>query len=187
MLGQSFDSGRVRLERLAESLSLIKPLLAGQPATSTGPHYPVDNAEISPRPSQLPPILVAGSGRQLLSLAARAADIIALGVPPDATEQAVAEKVGWLREAASDRFPQLELNMSLMAVGDQVPRYVGAQLGMTAESLGRSGAAAALVGTVDDMCATLVRRRDSLGISYLMVADELLEALAPVVERLAGR
>jgi hypothetical protein len=37
------------------------------------------------------------------------------------------------------------------------------------------------------MCATLVRRRETLGISYIMVSDELMEALAPVIERLAGQ
>jgi alkanesulfonate monooxygenase SsuD/methylene tetrahydromethanopterin reductase-like flavin-dependent oxidoreductase (luciferase family) len=187
MLGLSFDSGGVRLARLAESLSLIKPLLAGQPARSDGPHYPVQNAEISPRPAEPPPILIAGSGKQLLSLAAREADIVALGVPPDATEQVVAEKIGWLRDAAGDRFAHLELNLNLMAVGNQVPRYISAQLGLTADDLARSGAASALMGSLDEMCATLLRRRESLGISYIMVGDELIDALAPVVERLAGR
>jgi hypothetical protein len=37
------------------------------------------------------------------------------------------------------------------------------------------------------MCATLKRRREALGISYIVVSDELMEELAPVVERLAGR
>lgn len=187
LLGRSFDTGGVRLARLAESLRLIKSLLAGQPATSAGPHYPVQNAAISPRPEQSPKILVAGSGKQLLSLAAREADIVALGVPPDATEAVVAEKVGWLRDAAGARFSEIELNINLMAVGNQVPRFVASQLGLTAESLARSGAASALTGSTDEMCATLVRRRETLGISYVMVSDELIDALAPVVERLAGR
>jgi probable F420-dependent oxidoreductase len=187
MLGQSFDAGSVRVARLAEAMGLIKPLLAGEPASSSGPYYSVQNAEILPRPAERPPILIAASGKQLLALAAREADIVALGVPPEATEPAVAEKVGWLRDAAGDRFDDIELNMNLMAVGDQVPRYVATQLKLTAADLARSGAASALMGTPDEMCATLVRRRASLGISYVMVSDELMEALAPVVERLADR
>ncbi len=90
-------------------------------------------------------------------------------------------------EAAGDRFAHLELNLNLMAVGNQVPRYISAQLGLTADDLARSGAASALTGSVDEMCETLLRRRESLGISYIMVGDELMDALAPVVERLAGR
>ncbi len=187
MMGLGFDAGGVRVSRLAESLALLKAILAGEPATASGPHYAVAGAEISPRPAHRPPILVAGNGRRLLSLAAREADIVALGVAPTAPEAAVAEKVGWLREAAGPRFDQLELNLNLMAVGDQVPRYISAQMGLTAAGLAASGSAAALMGTTDEMCATLLRRRESLGISYLMVGDELMEAFAPVVERLAGR
>jgi len=187
MMGLGFDAGGVRVSRLAESLALLKTLLAGETATASGPHYTAAAAEISPRPAQRPPILVAGSGRRLLSLAAREADIVALGVPPTEAEGAAAEKVGWLREAAGPRFDQLELNLNLMAVGDQVPRHISAQMGLTAASLAASGSVAAVVGTTDEMCTTLLRRRERLGISYLMVGDELMEAFAPVVERLAGR
>jgi alkanesulfonate monooxygenase SsuD/methylene tetrahydromethanopterin reductase-like flavin-dependent oxidoreductase (luciferase family) len=134
-----------------------------------------------------PPILVAGSKRRLLELAAREADIIALGIPPTEPEARVAERIAWIREAAGARFDQIELNLNLMAVGQQVPRYIATQMGLTAEGLARAGAVAALTGTTDDMVETLQRRRESLGISYIVVGDELMDALAPVVERLAGR
>jgi probable F420-dependent oxidoreductase len=189
MLGIPFDSGAVRVERLAESLALLKELLSGQPATATGPHYAAANAQISPRPVQQPrpPILVAGSKRRLLELAAREADIIALGIPPTESEAGVAERIGWIREAAGSRFGQIELNLNLMAVGQQVPRYVASQMGLTAEGLARAGAVAALTGSTDEMVEGLQRRREKLGISYIVVGDELMEGLAPVVERLAGR
>lgn len=188
MLGVAFDSGGVRLARLAESLGMLKQLLSGQKATSPGPHYATLDAEISPQPVQQPlPILVAASGKQMLALAAREADIIALGVPPDASEASVVERIDWIREAAGERFAQLELNLNLMAVGQQVPRYVSAQLGLTAESLAQSGSVAALMGSTDAMCETLMGRRERLGISYIMVSDELMEAFAPVVERLTGQ
>ena len=189
MLGIPFDSGAVRVARLAESLTLLKALLSGQTATATGPHYAAANAQISPRPVQQPrpPILVGAGKRRLLELAAREADIIALGIPPTETEAGVAERIGWIREAAGSRFDQIELNLNLMAVGQQVPRWIASQMGLTAESLARAGAIAALTGTVDEMVEGLQRRRESLGISYIAVGDELMEGLAPVVERLAGR
>jgi len=189
MLGIAFDSGAVRVARLAESLTLLKALLSGQTVTATGPHYAAANAQISPRPVQQPrpPILVAARKRQLIELAAREADIIALGIPPTETEAEIAERIRWIREAAGSRFDQLELNLNLMAVGHQVPRYIESQMGLTAESLARANAAAAVTGTTDEMVDTLQRRRESLGISYIAVGDELMEGLAPVVERLAGR
>lgn len=188
MLGIPFDSGAERVARLAESLALLKVLLSGQTITATGPHYAASNAQISPRPMQQPrpPILVAASKRRLLELAAREADIIALGIPPAEPEAGVAERIGWIREAAGSRFDQIELNLNLMAVGQQVPRYVASQMGLTAESLARAGAVAALTGTPHKMVETLRRRRETLGISYIVVGDELMEGLAPVVERLAG-
>jgi probable F420-dependent oxidoreductase len=189
MLGIAFESGGIRLARLAESLSLLKPLLEGRPASLNGTHYSVDNAQVDPKPAQQPrpPILVAASGKHMLRLAAREADIVALGVAPTATEAEVAEKIAWLREAAGDRFDQIELNMNMMAVGQEIARYVASQFGLDAEALGRTGAASALVGSTQAMCDTLERRRETLGISYVVVGDELMDALAPVVERLAGR
>ncbi len=189
MLGVPFEAGGVRLARLAESLAIIKPLLAGQRVTATGPQYGAADAEISPLPIQQPrlPILIAGSGPRLLALAAREADIVALGVGPEANEAVVAEKIALLREAAGERFGQLEININLMMVGEQMPRWIAAQFGANAGQLARSGAIPVLTGTTDAMCETLEQRRETLGISYIMVSDGLLEALAPVVERLAGR
>jgi probable F420-dependent oxidoreductase len=189
MLGIPFDPGGRRVARLAESLGIVKALLAGERASAPGPHYAAAEATIMPRAVQRPrpPILVAGSGRQLLALAAREADIVAIGARPDETQAAFAEKIGWLREAASERFSDLELNINLLAVGREVARWLVARLGLDPEQLARSGALSVLLGTPDEMCEQLQRRRESLGISYLMVSEELMEGLAPVVERLAGR
>ena len=189
MLGRAFDSGGVRVARLAESLGILKGLLAGQTVTASGSSYSVNEARISPLPVQQPrpPILVAGSGRQLLGLAAREADIVALGLPPDASEATLVEKINVLREAAGERFEQIELNVNLMAVGQQVPRYVSAQLGLTAEGLGRQGSVVAVTGSIEQMCDQLLERRKTFGISYVVISDELMETLAPVVERLSGQ
>ena len=177
VLGRPFDAGSVRVARLAEAIPLLKSMLSG------------DNPAVSPAAVQQPhpPILLAGSGRQMLALAAREANIIALGLPPDATAAAVEQRIDWIREAAGARFDQIELNLNLMAVGEQVPRYVSAQLNLSAAKLAQLGAITAVVGTPDEMCATLIERRERLGISYLLVGDELAETFAPVVERLAGR
>jgi probable F420-dependent oxidoreductase len=188
MLGLSFDSGGVRVARLAESLGILKALLGGRRAPDGGTYYHVPDAEISPSPTQQPrvPILVAGAGRHMLSLAACEADIIALGLPPDATEATVAERIDWIRAAAGERFAEIELNINLMAVGDQVPRQLAARLHLTAQDLAERGSVAALMGGPDQMCEQLIARRERLGFSYVLVSDELMDAFAPVVERLSG-
>jgi len=189
MLGRPFDAGAVRVARLAESLGILKSLLTGQPVSTSGTHYSVADAQVSPLPVQQPhpPILVAASGRQLLSLAGREADIIALGLPPDASEETAAERISWIRAAAGDRFAQIELNINLMAVAGQVPRWIAAQLHLTAQDLADRGSVAAVSGTTDQMCEQLIERRLKFGFSYMLVSDEFMELFAPVVERLAGR
>lgn len=123
----------------------------------------------------------------MLELAAREADIVALSIQPTDPVAAVEEKVRWLREAAAQRFDQLELNLNLMAVGDQVPTFLRTRLKLGVEDLARMGAFPVLSGSTEQMCETLVRWRETIGISYVVVGDELMQALAPVVERLAGR
>ncbi len=121
MLGLSFDRGAVRLQRLTESLDIVKPLLLGETVDHMGQFYRASQASIAPVPGTPPPLMIAGSQRRLLALAAQEADIIALGIDPTATEDDVADRIGWIRSAAGDRFDRIELNLNLMAVNGHLP------------------------------------------------------------------
>src|SRR5256886_5468251 len=120
MLGAAFDSGAVRVARLAESLALIKALLSGQTVTATGPHYSAADAQISPRPVQQPrpPILVAAGKRRLAELAAREADIVALGIPPAEPQAGGAERIRSPPETPRPRFATHETHPNLPARGE---------------------------------------------------------------------
>jgi alkanesulfonate monooxygenase SsuD/methylene tetrahydromethanopterin reductase-like flavin-dependent oxidoreductase (luciferase family) len=76
-MGISYDATGIRVERLAESISIIKGLLSGETVRFRGKYYHV-NHSVKPSPIQKPrpPIAMGGSGERLLSLAAREADII---------------------------------------------------------------------------------------------------------------
>ena len=175
LLGVPFESGGVRVQRLATAVQQIRSALDGR--------------QVGPGPVQQPrpPLMIAASGNRMLALAAREADIVALGLPPSETVDRASERIHSLREAAGARFSELELNLNMMAVAGQVPRYIQTQMGLTADRLERMGSVASLGGSVDEMCATLEERRARLGITYIAVGDELMDALAPVVARLAGR
>ncbi|HEX3722676.1 MAG TPA: TIGR03621 family F420-dependent LLM class oxidoreductase [Nitrolancea sp.] len=188
MLGLGFDSGGTRLDRLSAALSIIKPLLAGETVTRSDSFYRCDEAAVSPLPLQQPlPLMIAGGQQRMLRLAAREADIIALGVGPDATEAVVTERIRWIRDAAGERFPDIELNLNLMAVAGKLPRYLQMTLGENAARLAGSDAVPILKGSLDQMSERLESLREQLGISYIMVGDELIDEFAPVVARLSGR
>jgi probable F420-dependent oxidoreductase len=187
-LGIAWESGGVRVARLAESLGIIKSMLSGLTLDVAGEHYTASGADVFPAPIQKPrpPIMVAAAGAKLLALAAREADIVALGVFPNQPESIFQEKADILRNAAGPRFDQIELNANLAAVGDSVHPWMLRQFGLDLDQLRQIGSPSILLGSTDDMCEQLVQRRERLGVSYWNVSAEMMDAMAPVVARLAG-
>lgn len=200
--GIPFDGPGTRVDRLVESVAIVKGLLRGERVTFKGRHYTVAGLEGRPRPVQqpLPAIVIGGGGRRMLTLAAREASIVSL-VPgarrdgggldrADFSEAATRQKVTWVREAAGDRLASLELHTLIQAVVVTGDRAAAAeQLAARFGGLSRDvilESRYVLVGTVDEICATLRRRREEHGISYVTVFDRDAEAFAPIVEQLTG-
>jgi probable F420-dependent oxidoreductase len=202
--GIRFDPGAVRVERLGESVRIVKELLSGHETTSEGKHYRVRSHTIHPRPVQQPhpPILIGGHGRRLLSLAAREADIVgfvgfrhleggrsveASGFVPSAVD----ERVALVRAAAGDRFADLELNVLLQQViATENPREHAEALHARRPQVGVEDALEApyfLFGSTEGMVEALLARRERWGFSYFVAFEAYLDAFAPVVARLAGK
>jgi probable F420-dependent oxidoreductase len=201
-LGIEFDPDRVRVERLAEAVAIVKGLLAGDEVTHQGVHYRVAGHRVHPVPrAGAVPLLLGGNGRRLLTLAAREADVVSFlgfsfrdgGVSIDATalrERGAADRVHLVRREAGERFGQLELNAVVQQVRiTDSPRAAAEELTadgweLPADELLRSPFL--LLGTVDSIVETLEERRERYGFSYVAVFEPALEAFAPVVARLAG-
>jgi probable F420-dependent oxidoreductase len=203
--GLSFDRGATRVERLAEAVTIVKGLLSGEEVTFAGRHYRVSGHRIAPLPVQKPhpPILIGGNGRNLLTLAAREADIVGLSgisfrqggaAPPDLSGWRVAaidERVRLVRDAAGARFPSLELNALVQRVVVTEDRRAAAEeltrrwTQLSADEILASPYV--LIGTIDRIVEDLAARRARWGISYYVVQEPYLDAFAPVVARLAGR
>jgi probable F420-dependent oxidoreductase len=202
--GMPFDDPAVRVDRLQESLQVLKGLLAGPALTFRGEHYTVDGIAGFPAPVQRPhpPILVGAGSRRMLGIAGREADIVGIlprtlpegAISGELSERApgtVARKVAWVRQAAEDRSRQVELSMVLAVAIDQDHRKAAERL---AVEQGWEAAAGELVlempsvavGPAERVAEELEIRRDRYGFSYLVVAEGDMEAFAPVVERLAG-
>ncbi len=201
--GITCDPPGVRIDRLEEGLAVVKGLLGGGKFSFSGRYYTVTNHPGTPLPVQRPrpPILVGGGGRRILTLAGREADIVSVNfdlrsgsvgpqVGATATAEATAEKVRWVREAAGDRFDDIELSHTAyltMVTDDReaVAGGLGSGFGLDADQVLAMPNFA--IGTVVQIADELERRRDELGFSYVIVGGECHEAMAPVVARLAGR
>jgi probable F420-dependent oxidoreductase len=122
--GMRFDPPGTRISRLEEAVRVIKGLFASDPLTFAGSHYKIDELNGFPKPIRRPhpPILIGGSGKRMLALAAREATTIGImngdystGVgiddPSRHSPEAMSEKIQWIRQEAGARFEQLELSM----------------------------------------------------------------------------
>ena len=204
--GMDYDPPGVRIERMDESLQIIRSLFADGPVNFEGEHYTIRGLEGLPKPVQSPiPMLIGGGGRRMLSLAARHADIV--GVNPnlrsgefdletinDVLPDRFDAKLEWVREAAGDRFNQLEL--SVLVASAQITeggRATTAAIEATAEMFGQPAEAVAdvpmlLIGSPTEIADTLRRRRQRWGFNYIVLqADNSdLASFASVISELAG-
>src|SRR5262249_39754637 len=76
MMGVPFPDVKVRLRMLDEALRVVKMLWSQPRTTFAGEFYRLTDAFLSPNPVQSPhpPIMLGGSGKGLLRIAARHAD-----------------------------------------------------------------------------------------------------------------
>ncbi len=199
--GLSYDPANIRVAHLEEAIQVVKGLFAGEPLTFSGHYYTITNLEGFPKPVQRPhpPLLIGGAGKRLLTLAAREASIVSIGAKAqsdgsgldatDTTPAATRQKVEWIRQAAGERFNQLELNMIMFAVVVTEDRHqIARQLAERFKTPGDQVLTLphCLIGTVDQISEDLQTRREQYSISYIAVFEEDSEAFAPVVARLTG-
>lgn len=201
-VGLGFDPDGVRVDRLVESVELVSRLLAGETVTHTGTHYRLEGHRCFPVPPERVPLLVGGNGTRVLQLAATRADIVGFAGFHQVTGTAevalshftaagLADRLAVVRRAAGDRFDDLELNLLVQVVTVTDDRRARARslaehfADLTVDEILDSPFL--IIGTHDQIAEQLVERRERFGISYIAVFEPAHIALAPVVERLAGR
>lgn len=200
--GIAYDPPKVRIDRFLEGLAIVKGLLSGESFSFSGDYYNVQGHQGTPKPVQQPrpPIIIGAGGKRMLSIAAREADIVSVNFDLRAGEvnadtvatgtlDKVQEKLSTLREAAGDRYDDIELSVTVffgMVTDDRdgIANAMAPTFGLTGEQALEIPFFCA--GTVDQICDDLRRRRDELGFSYVAFGGDSWQAMAPVVERLAG-
>lgn len=196
------DPPKVRVDRMVEGITVLKGAFADGPFDFAGEHYTVTGYDGLPKPAQRPhpPLLIGGGGKRVLSIAGREADIVGINpsIPNGAVDVDAAltgraeltdQKVAWVKAAAGDRYDDLELNMLVFSCiltddRDKVVEETAPLFGLSPDQVGDYPHV--WVGTVDQICEDLERRRERWDVSYLSVQTDAMEAMAPVVARLAG-
>ncbi|WP_262699498.1 MULTISPECIES: LLM class flavin-dependent oxidoreductase [Streptomyces] len=177
LLGWDWGTPGDRLRRLRESVAEVRRIFGEALAGNQ------ELVAFKPVQKPGPPILVAGGGDRLLTFAAQNADIIAFH---QGSEDELADRVRVVREAASDRFDDIELSYNIWVIGDvEIPAWFS-QFGLDPEAAKDNRSLGVLNGDAATGIDVLKRRRDELGVSYITINSFALDAAGPIVEALAG-
>jgi probable F420-dependent oxidoreductase len=210
--GLQFDDGKTRVGRFDEYLQVVKGLLAArEPYSFSGTWFTLE--EYPPLPhleyQSAPSIVVGGGSKMVLSIAGRLADTISVATraTPDGLfdvsnmkQAAVETKLRWIREAAGDRYDQIELNMTLRFVRVEDRRAAARTILEQWRAPGSRVARADelseddilespyfALGTVGQIVSQIEAARERWGFSYIQVGGEDIDVFAPVMERLVGK
>jgi probable F420-dependent oxidoreductase len=200
-MGVAFDRPGVRLDRLAETIALLRAHYGDGEIAIDGEHVRAIGFEGVPTPGTgMPPLMIGGGAPRVLGLAGREADIVSLnfdnssgkfgpaGIGSSTAEQ-TAQKIDWIRAGAGTRFDDIELEIG--AYFTIVTDHRDATLDKMAPMFGLEPDQLAdhphgLIGSVDAVCEQLAQRREQYGISYVTFPIDVIDAVAPIVERMAG-
>ncbi len=204
--GIAFDRGRVRVARLAEAVTLMKRLFTEEQVTFAGEYYTVERAECRPKAVQQPhpAFLIAGGGPDILALAGREANIVAIvpsgitgsgKIPPEKfTLETMRQQIGTVRDAAGARFGEIELSMFLdctltddreKTIAELAGKVGPGERGTVDPDVLRNNAYRG-IGTLRQIRDHIVRVREAIGITYFCLRGPDVESLGPIVQELTG-
>jgi hypothetical protein len=109
----------------------------------------------------------------------------------DTTAAVTDQKLAWVKEAAGDRYADLELNTLVVACAhtddrDGTAEGIAALFGAPADEVLASPHV--LVGDTPQLVEAVQERRERWDLSYFVLqGEESMEAMAPVVAELRGR
>jgi len=197
--GIPFDRGRIRVARLAEAVTLMKRLFTEDEVSFEGAYYRTIRSECRPKTVEQPrpPFLIAAGGPQILEVAGREADIVAIippgaGVrppaPDDVAVSGVLRQIDVVRKAAGARFDEIELScfvdVTLTDDREKTIAELAEKSKVDPAALGSSAYRG--IGTLDQVREHIVRVRRETGITYFCLRGPHVEELAQIVRDLSG-
>ncbi len=187
--GIVFEEAGERVSRFEEALRFLKEFFTQDIVSFSGKYYQTKELKTAPKSVQKPhpPIYIGGSGKRVLSIAGREADIIGVGNKGPATIQ---QKLDWIRDAAGERFEQKQLSSTIFAVAvterpEEATQAIAMRMKMTPQEVLQH--LPVLIGSPQQIAETLLMRREKYGISSIDIIEPHIEAFAPVIPLLTGK
>ena len=199
-MGLTFPPAPQRVAKLQEVVALVKAHWSGEQLNFRGEFVTASGYAGLPLPVQRPrpTIMIGGTRKRVLSLAAREADIVSIAnVPFVAVNEAgltpeheALRRLGFVRDAAAERFAELEVESSPFFT--EVTDDVGAATERVAAMVRADPTLLAshpnvLIGSADAVVEMLTARREQFAVNYVTVQQSQVERFAPVVARLRGQ
>jgi probable F420-dependent oxidoreductase len=193
-VGRTRPDVRTRIDHCIAVAEATRRLLDGDEVTVDTPTLVMDRARLQePRPVQEHvPLIIGGNNRRLLRWAGEHADIVGLSGLGRTLPDGHSHDVRWGLDAIDAQIEPvrgavLEALVQFVEVTDDA----GAALKDTAERIGLSvdelrQVPYVLVGTPDEIVAAVAEHRRRWGITRYAVRRPALDALAPLLPRLAG-
>ncbi len=199
-MGLVFADGPTRVAKLEEVVALIKGHWSGKQLDFAGQFTAARGYSGLPLPVQSPhpPVMIGGSRRRVLALAGREADIASLANVPWVAvneagltpQQEAARRVGFVREAAGDRFDRMDVESSpyfseVTARAGTALAAMGARMRNADPEVLRDHPNV-LVGSVEEIIDRLQSQRERIGVNYVSIPQDQIDSFAPVCARLSG-
>ena len=186
-----------RIDRLEESLVILRSLLDNGSASHAGTHHRIELEDLGIRPAQRRvPILLGGNGRKVIGVGARLADVFQFtgltfgpGGTPDNAGFALAtvrDQCRWLNDAARDRSDRVVRSALVQrtAIGegaDDRIRTLVDDRGLDPTLIAETPFL--MMGSEEQVVDKIERLREELAITHFVVREP--EEFAPIVERFA--
>ena len=203
--GLAYDRPGLRIDRLLESLAIIKGCWAPGPFDFAGEYYTITGYDGHPKPwtESGPPVIIGGGGPRMLGVAAEHADIVgvtanlrsgevSLDAIADSMPAAYDRKIARLRECAGSRLDDVEvssltMNTTITDDRDGTLGFFAEMFAVSADDVAQSPAL--LAGSVPQIVETLQERRERWGFNYVVVQQDGghgMEHFPEVIAALAG-
>jgi probable F420-dependent oxidoreductase len=203
--GYEFPPAKERVERLAETITILKAMWTEDHPTFHGEYFAIEDANNHPRPVQKPhvPLMLGGSSQRMLRLAAAEADIVNL-IPPTSggkdflkdreaiegfTMDTLVEKIALLRQLTEEagRDPGavevggLAMTRVVSDPNDPGLAKLSKRLGVEDPEVAKRSPTC-LLGTPDEIVAELKHRVEDVGVNYTIIVPTSEETIEMFVD-----